>query len=319
METILITGTSGFIWFHTAKKLLEEWKNIIWFDNENDYYDVNLKIARRNFLEKYENFKFYKWSLEKLEDLKTVFQENKIDKVLNLAAQAGVRYSLINPFAYIQTNIVWFHNIIELSKQYNIKNFVYASSASVYGNNKKIPFSVEDRTDEPISLYWATKKSNELIAHSYSFYFWLPTIGLRFFNVYGPWGRPDWAFFIFAKGILEGTSIDVFNNGETIRNFTYIDDIVEWIIRTLNHKTKYDIFNLWNTNCVVLNYMIDCIEKECNKKAIKKYLPADIADIPESWVDIAYTKKILDRQPKTNIELWVNKLIEWYKDFYKLS
>lgn len=317
METILITGTSGFIWFHTAKKLLKEGKYIIWFDNENDYYDVNLKIARRNVLQKFPNFKFYKWSLENLEDLKIIFEENKIDKVLNLAAQAGVRYSLINPFAYIQTNVVWFHNIIELSKQYNIQNFVYASSASVYWNNKKIPFCVEDRTDEPISLYWATKKTDELIAHSYSFYFWLPTIGLRFFNVYGPWWRPDWAFFIFTKGILEWNTIDVFNNGETIRNFTYVDDIVDGVIKSLNHSTKYDIFNLWNTNSVVLNYMIACIEKECKKIAIKNYLPADIADIPESWVDIEHTNKVLWWEPKTNIEIGVKSLINWYKDFYK--
>jgi len=318
METILITWTSGFIWFHTAKKLLEQWDTIIWFDNENDYYDVNLKIARRKILEKFPNFKFYKGNLETLEDVKKVFEENKIDKVLNLAAQAGVRYSLINPFAYIQTNIVWFHNLIELAKQHNVKNFVYASSASIYGANKKMPFAVGDQTDSPISLYGATKKTDELIAHAYSFYFKLPTTGLRFFNVYGPRGRPDGAFFIFAKWILEDTTIEVYNEGKTIRNFTYIDDIIDGIIKTLNHipVNNYEIFNLWNTHTVVLNDMIAEIEKNCWKIGKKEYLPADIADIPESWVDIEHTKQLLWREPKTDIEAWVKNLVERYKEFY---
>lgn len=318
-ETILITWTSWFIWFHTAKKLLEQWETIIWLDNENDYYDINLKIARRKELEKFPNFIFYKGNLEDLESMKKVFDENKIDKVLNLAAQAGVRYSVVNPYAYIQTNIVGFHNLIELAKQHQIKNFVYASSASIYGANKKIPFAVWDQTDSPMSLYGATKKTDELIAHVYSFYFKLPTIWLRFFNVYGPRGRPDWAFFIFTKGILEDQTIQVFNEGKTIRNFTYIDDIVDGIIKALNHKTQYDIFNLGNTNTVVLNYMIACIEKECGKTGKKEYLPADIADIPESWVDIEHTKQVLWREPKTNIEEWVKNLVKRYKDFYKIT
>ncbi len=315
-ETILITGTSGFIGFHTAKKLLEQGKIIIGFDNENDYYDVNLKLARRTILEKFPNFTFYKGNLEDLNHIKKVFEEHKIDKVLNLAAQAGVRYSLINPFAYIQTNIVWFHNIIELAKQNKVKNFVYASSASIYGANTKMPFTVGDQTDCSMSLYGATKKTDELIAYAYSFYFKLPTIGLRFFNVYGPRGRPDGAFFIFTKGILENKIIQVFNEGKTIRNFTYIDDIVDGIIKALNHETTYEIFNLGNTNTVILNYMIECIEKECNTTAKKEYLPADIADIPESGVDIEHTKKILWREPKTDIEEWVKNLVEWYKKFY---
>lgn len=320
-ETILITWSSWFIWFHTAKKLLEQWKTVIWFDNENDYYDVNLKIARRKELEHFSDFKFYKNNLEDLESLRQVFQENKIDKVLNLAAQAGVRYSLINPFAYIQTNVVWFHNLIELSKQYKVKNFVYASSASVYGANIKMPFTVWDQTDTPISLYGATKKADELIAHSYSYYFKLPTIGLRFFNVYGPRGRPDGAFFIFAKWILEDKTIEIYNEGKTIRNFTYIDDIVDGIIKVLNHvlANNYEIFNLWNTNTVVLNDMITEIEKNCWKEGEKKYLPADISDIPESWVDIQYTKEMLWREPKINIEEGVKNLVEWYKDFYNFK
>lgn len=317
-ETILITWSSGFIGFHTAKKLLEQGENIIGFDNENDYYDVNLKIARRKELEKFSNFKFYKSNLEDLESVKKIFEENQIDKVLNLAAQAGVRYSLINPFAYIQTNIVWFHNLIELAKQHNVKNFVYASSASIYGANKKMPFAVGDQTDSPISLYGATKKTDELIAHAYSFYFKLPTTGLRFFNVYGPRGRPDGAFFIFAKWILEDTTIEVYNEGKTIRNFTYIDDIVDGIIKVLNNipTNNYEIFNLWNTHTVVLNDMIVEIEKNCWKTGKKEYLPADIADIPESWVDIEHTKQLLWREPKTDIEEWVKNLVERYKKFY---
>lgn len=320
METILITWSSGFIWYHVSKKLLEQGNLVIGLDNENNYYDPNLKYARRQELEKSKNFKFYKGNLEDLEFMKKIFEENKIVKVLNLAAQAGVRYSLINPYAYIQTNIVGFHNLIEFSKQHNIKNFVYASSASIYGANKKMPFTVGDQTDTPISLYGATKKADELIAHSYSFYFKLPTIGLRFFNVYWPRGRPDGAFFIFAKGILEETTIEVFNEGKTIRNFTYIDDIVDGVIRSLNHtpNNDYEIFNLGNTNTVMLNDMISHIEHECGKTGNKKYLPADLADIPESWVDIDHTQRLLWRKPKIGIEEGIHHLIKRYRQFYNI-
>ena len=320
MENILITWTSWFIWFHLAKRLLDEWNQIIWFDNENDYYDVNLKHARRQQLEKYDNFKFYKWDLANFSNIEQVFKENQIDKVVNLAAQAWVRYSLVNPYVYIQTNIVWFHNLIELSKQNWVKSFIYASSASVYWANEKKPFAVWDMTDSPISLYWATKKSDELIAHSYSYYFKLPTIWLRFFNVYGPRWRPDGAFFIFADGILHHTPIQVFNEWKTIRNFTYIDDIIDWIIRVINYQPRnlYDIFNLWNTSTVVLNDMISCIEKECGMAWEKEYLPADIADIPESWVDIAHTTELLWWTPKINIEAWVKALIDWYRRYYNV-
>lgn len=320
METILITWSSGFVWYHVSKKLLEQGNLVIGLDNENNYYDPNLKYARRQELEKSKNFKFYKGNLEDLEFMTKIFEENKIVKVLNLAAQAGVRYSLINPYAYIQTNIVGFHNLIELSKQHNIKNFVYASSASIYGANKKMPFTVGDQTDTPISLYGATKKADELIAHSYSFYFKLPTIGLRFFNVYWPRGRPDGAFFIFAKGILEETTIEVFNEGKTIRNFTYIDDIVDGVIRSLNHtpNNDYEIFNLGNTNTVMLNDMISHIEHECGKTGNKKYLPADLADIPESWVDIDHTQRLLWRKPKIGIEEGIHHLIKRYRQFYNI-
>ena len=313
---ILITGSSGFIGFHVAQKLLQQWHSVIGVDNENEYYDVALKQTRRTILENHPNFKFYCLSIEQLDPLKKVFNENSIDKVIHLAAQAGVRYSLIDPFSYIQTNIVWFHNLIELAKQHAIKKFIYASSASVYGNNKKIPFSVDDPTDEPLSLYWATKKSTELIAYSYSFYFWLPTVGLRYFNVYGPWWRPDGAFFIFTKGILEEKTIDVYNNGNTLRNFTYIDDIVDWTIKALEHETTYEIFNLWNITPVLLNDMIKHIEDACWKKAKKQYLPADKADIPESGVDIEHTIQKLQWQPITDIKEGVALLVDRYKDFY---
>lgn len=319
MTTILITWTSWFIWFHTAKKLLEKEVNIIWFDNENDYYDINLKIARRSELEKFPNFKFYKGNLETLEDIKKVFEENKIDKVLNLAAQAGVRYSLINPFAYIQSNLVGFHNIIELSKQYKIKNFVYASSSSVYGNNTKQPFSVDDKVDHPISLYAATKKADELIAHSYSHLFGLPTIGLRFFTVYGPRGRPDMAMLIFAGKILKWEPIDVFNNGNMKRDFTYIDDIVSGIIKCLALETTYEIFNLWSDHPVDLEYVISLIEKNLWKKAIKNYLPLQPGDVPETSADIKYTTEKLWRKPQFEVENWIENLIKRYKEFYKIS
>ena len=317
METILVTWSSGFIWFHLSKKLLESWKKVVWFDNENDYYEVSLKHARREILEKFENFKFYKGNLEDLTFLKRAFEENKIDKVVNLAAQAGVRYSLVNPFAYIQSNLVGFHNIIELSKQYKVQNFVYASSSSVYGNNKKQPFSVEDTVDNPISLYAATKKSNELIAHTYSHLFWLPTIGLRFFTVYGPRGRPDMAMFIFANRMLQWETIDVFNYGNMKRDFTYIDDIVDWIIKCIDIKTQYEIFNLWSDRPVDLEYVIQLIEKKLWIEAKKNYLPIQAWDVPETSADIKHTKDVLWWEPQYNVEKWIEKFILRYTTFYK--
>lgn len=312
---ILVTWTSGFIWFHLANKLLERGDFVIWVDSENDYYDVNLKISRRKILEWNKNFKFYKWKLEDFDFLKNVFDENKIDKVCNLAAQAWVRYSLINPFAYIQTNVVWFHNIIELSKQKWIKNFVYASSSSVYWNNTKQPFSIDDRVDNPISIYAATKKSNELIAHTYSHLYWIPTIGLRFFTVYWPFGRPDMAMFIFANKILKWEKIDVFNFGKMKRDFTFIDDIVSWVIASLDVDLKYEIFNLWNNNVIELEYMISLIEKNLWIKAIKNYMEIQPWDVPETWADIENTKRKLNWQPTTKIEDGIEKFIKWFKEY----
>lgn len=318
-ETILITGTSGFIGFHVAKKLLDEGYKIIGFDNENDYYDVNLKIARRKILEQFPNFIFFKGNLQNLKDLERVFKNNKINKVVNLAAQAGVRYSLINPYAYIQSNIVGFHNLIELAKQYQIENFIYASSSSVYGKNNKQPFSIKDKVDHPISLYAATKKSDELIAHVYSHLFGLPTIGLRFFTVYGPRGRPDMAMLIFADKIMKGEAIDVFNNGDMRRDFTYIDDIVDGVIKAIHLKSKYEIFNLGSDNPVELEYMISLLEKELGTQAQKNYLPLQPGDIPSTSADIEYTKQKLRREPKYKIEKGIENLIKRYKKFYQIK
>jgi len=320
METVLITWTSWFIGFHLAKRLLEEWNTkIIWFDNENDYYDINLKIARRNILEKFDNFKFYKWDLANLEDLEKVFEENKIDKICNLAAQAGVRYSIENPNAYIQSNLVWFWNIIELAKDYKVKNFVYASSSSVYWANKKQPFSVDDRVDNPVSLYAATKKSNELIAHSYSHIFNLPCTGLRFFTVQWPYGRPDMAYFKFTKKIFEWDEIDIYNHWKMQRDFTDIEDIVDWVIKALNNIAKYEIFNLWNDTPTALEDMISLLEKNIWIKAKRNYIWMQDWDVKSTWADIEHTKEVLNWEPKIRIEDTIKKFVDWYREFYNIK
>lgn len=319
-ETILITWTSWFIGFHLAKRLLEEWNTkIIWFDNENDYYDVNLKILRRKILEGFDNFKFYKGDLACKEDLKKVFKENNIDKVCNLAAQAWVRYSIENPKAYIQSNIVWFQNILEFSVKHKIKNFVYASSSSVYWDNKKQPFSVEDRVDNPVSLYAATKKSNELIAHSYHHIYGLPMTWLRFFTVQGPYGRPDMAYFKFTKNIFEWKEIDIYNHWKMQRDFTDIDDIVEWVIKSLDKISPYEIFNLWNDTPTKLEYMIELLEKNIWIKAKRNYVWMQDWDVKSTWADIEHTRKILGWEPKIKIEDTIKKFVGWYREFYKLK
>lgn len=317
MKTILVSWSSWFIGFHLSKQLLEKGNTVIGFDNENDYYDVSLKQARRKILEKFKNFKFYKWSLENFPEISKLFEEHQIDKVVNLAAQAGVRYSLINPFAYIQSNVVGFHNLLHLSKEYKIQNFVYASSSSVYGNNKKQPFSVEDQVDNPISLYAATKKSNELIAHSYSHLFWIPTIGLRFFTVYGPWSRPDMAQLKFALKITNNEAIEIYNHWNLERDFTYIDDIVDGIIKALEYTgSKYEIFNLWNDHPINLNSMIELLETAIGKKAIKTYLPMQAGDVHSTRSDISYTKEKLWWQPSISIEEGIKKFWEWFISYY---
>lgn len=318
METILITWTSWFIWFHTAKRLLEEWEfKIIWFDSENDYYDVNLKFSRRKILEKFDNFKFYKWNLANNDDLSKVFIENKIDKVCHLAAQAWVRYSIENPKAYIESNIVWFHNILDLSKEHNVTNFVYASSSSVYGMNEKQPFSESDNVDHPISLYAATKKSDELIAYTYSHLFNLPTTWLRFFTVQWPYGRPDMAYFKFTKKIFDWDVIDIYNFGKMERDFTDIDDIVDWVIKSLNTISKYEIFNLWNHTPTKLEDMISLLEKYTWKKAKRNYIEMQDWDVLSTWADISHTKEVLWWEPKIKIEDTIEKFVKWYREYYK--
>jgi UDP-glucuronate 4-epimerase len=316
-KTILVTGSAGFIGFHTAKKLLEMGVFVIGLDNFNDYYDPNLKEARNKILEQNSNYKLYRGDLSDETFINKVFKESKIDKVCHLAAQAGVRYSLVNPNVYVKSNLVGFVNILEAVRHNNIKDFVYASSSSVYGNNKKIPFSVDDQANEPISLYAATKKSNELLAYSYHHLFGINTTGLRFFTVMGPFGRPDMAPMLFADAIIKGEMIKVFNFGKMRRDFTYVEDIVDGIILSLDQAKDYHIFNLGNNKPVELEYFIGCIEKELGKTAIKQYLEIQPGDVPETFADIEYTKNNLGWEPKKSIEESVHLFIEWYKEYFK--
>ncbi len=317
-QTILVTGSAGFIGFSLAKKLLEDKHTVIGIDSFNDYYDVSLKEARNKILEGFDNFKIYRGNLEDLDFVKKVFKENKINKVCNLAAQAGVRYSLTHPHAYIQANLVGFTNLIDEAKNNNVKDFIYASSSSVYGKNKKIPFAVEDPVDHPISLYAATKKSNELIAHTYHHLYGMNCTGLRFFTVYGPWGRPDMALFLFTKAILDNKPIKVFNHGKMKRDFTYIDDIVAGTMASLANAYPYEIFNLGNNNPVELEYFIELIEKELGKKAKKDLLPIQPGDVPASFADIDKSKEKLGFKPSTSIEQGIKNFLQWYKKYYKL-
>jgi len=317
-QTILVTGSAGFIGFHVSEYLLRHGARVIGLDNFNSYYDSSLKEARNKILENYINFKLYRGNLENLDLIKKIFCKNKIDKVCHLAAQAGVRYSLTHPHTYIQSNLVGFTNLIDETKNAGIKTFVYASSSSVYGDNKEIPFSVKHNVDHPISLYAATKKANELIAYTYHHLYGLNCTGLRYFTVYGPWGRPDMALFIFAKAILRRKTINVYNFGKMKRDFTYIDDIVDGTINALERNYPYEIFNLGNNQPVKLEYFIECIEKELGIKAKKKYLPIQAGDVPETYADINHSIEMLNYHPKTNIEEGIKKFIRWYKDYYKV-
>lgn len=316
-KTILITWSSGFIGFHLAKAILERGEIVIWYDNENSYYDVSLKHDRRAILEQYDSFYFVLWDLEDRPKLEQVFQDYDITHVVNLAAQAWVRYSLENPSAYIQSNLVGFFNIIDLAKTYSIQNFVYASSSSVYGSNTKIPFAVTDTVDHPISLYAATKKSNELIAHTYSHLYHLPTTGLRFFTVYGPRGRPDMAMRLFTDKISKWLPIDVYNHGKMQRDFTYIDDIVDGIIRSLDHPKPYEIYNLGNHQPVELEHMISCIEHSLWKQAIKHYMDIQPGDVQTTYADIDHTTASIWRQASTPIEEGVDEFVKWFERYKK--
>ncbi len=315
---ILVTGSAGFIGYSLCTSLLNDGYEVLGIDNLNGYYDVSLKKSRLNNLKSFDNFSFDELDLNSRKSLEQSFKKFKPLKVINLAAQAGVRYSIENPYAYIEANISGFINIIELCRHSNVENFVYASSSSVYGGNEKIPFSVEDRVDNPISLYAATKLSNELIANSYSNLYGLNTTGLRFFTVYGPWGRPDMAMFIFINKILSNEKLPVFNHGKMKRDFTYIDDIVAGTRSAIDKNFNCEVFNLGNNKSEELMYLISLIEKNLDKKAKIELLPMQLGDVKESFADIEKSKKMLNYEPSTNIEVGVRKLISWYLDYYKL-
>jgi UDP-glucuronate 4-epimerase len=314
---VLVTGTAGFIGFHVARTLLEKGTPVIGIDNINDYYDPVLKEARLKRLNEYSSFTFYRIDCCNLEGLREIFRTHNPELVCHLAAQAGVRYSIINPFAYQKSNNEGFLNVLELSKTHSVRNFVYASSSSVYGNNTKLPFSETDPVGTPISLYAATKRANELTAHCYSHLFGLPCSGLRFFTVYGPWGRPDMALFLFTKAILEGNAIDVFNNGEMRRNFTYVDDVVNGILKVLDTPSKYEIYNLGNSKAENLLDFIKQIEKTIGKKADINFQPMQPGDVPVTVADIDKIRA-LGFEPRTNIDEGIKAFISWYREYYNV-
>jgi UDP-glucuronate 4-epimerase len=343
---ILVTGTAGFIGFHLAQKLLERGDEVIGLDSINDYYSVDLKYARlketgitkekvsygkKTVSDKYAAYRFIQLKLEDKASLDRLFEEEKFDKVCNLAAQAGVSYSLENPQAYIDSNIAGFMNILEACRHHKIKHLVYASSSSVYGLNEAMPFSTHDNVDHPISLYAASKKSNELMAHTYSHLFGLPSTGLRFFTVYGPWGRPDMALFIFTKAIQEGKAIKIFNEGNMRRDFTYVDDIVEGVMRVIDNPpvpnvfwtgkapdpasspAPYRIYNIGCSDPVNLMDFITAIEEELGKEAIKEFMPLQAGDVPATWADVTDLEAELDFKPETSVKEGVRRFVEWYR------
>ncbi len=348
---ILVTGTAGFIGFHLVKRLVERGDEVVGLDSINDYYDVSLKYGRLaecgislNKIkedhivrsERYNNYSFIKVDLQNREQINSLFEKEKFDSVCNLAAQAGVRYSLENPHAYIESNIVGFLNILEACRQYDVKHLTYASSSSVYGLNESLPFSTSDNVDHPVSLYAATKKSNELMAHTYSHLFDLATTGLRFFTVYGPWGRPDMAPILFTKAILEGKPIDIFNYGKMKRDFTYIDDIIEGIVRVIDNppkgntewsgskpdpscsKAPYKIYNIGNSKPIELMDFIGTIEKNLGIEAKKNYLPIQKGDVTVTWADTTDLEQDLGYRPKTSVEEGVSRFIDWYREFFPI-
>jgi UDP-glucuronate 4-epimerase len=331
---VLVTGSAGFIGSHLAIKLLDRGDEVFGIDNLNDYYDVKLKKARLERVKKYSAFTDLRADIEDHDSIKNIFEKYKPQRVVNLAAQAGVRYSLTNPYAYINSNIMGFTNILENCRRHNIEHLVYASSSSVYGGNEKLPFSEHHSVDHPVSLYAATKKANELMAHSYSQLFGLPTTGLRFFTVYGPWGRPDMALFLFANAMLKGESIEVFNNGNMIRDFTYIDDIIEGVIRVLDKiatsNDKYDeinpdpassnapyrLFNIGNSQPTALMKYISALENSLNIEAKKIILPMQLGDVQATSADVSELKNWVNFKPNTDIDVGVKRFVEWYKEYY---
>lgn len=314
---ILVTGAAGFIGYHTCRFLLDRGERIIGVDNVNEYYDPGLKRARLEQLRDFKGFSFFEYDLCDYESLIRLFNDYEISRICHLAAQAGVRYSLTNPFAYQKSNGEGFMNVIEAARKFKVKNFVFASSSSVYGNNTKLPFSEEDRVDWPISLYAATKRANELTAYSYSHLYGIPCSGLRFFTVYGPWGRPDMALFLFTKSILEDRPIEIFNNGNMKRNFTYIDDIVDGIVRVIDNPAHYEIYNIGNNRAENLMDFINEIECNLGKTAIRRYMPMQPGDVPTTVADITKIGK-LGYSPQTDIGEGIKRFILWYKEYFNI-
>ncbi len=334
MKKYLVTGAAGFIGFHLSKALVARGDLVVGLDNLNDYYDPALKRARLAILEKGPNFRFEKLDLKDGERLTKLAVDERFDVVVNLAAQAGVRYSLTNPHAYVDSNLVGFVNVLEACRHAKVGHLVYASSSSVYGANTTMPFSVHDNVDHPLSLYAATKKSNELMAHTYSHLYGLPTTGLRFFTVYGPWGRPDMALFLFTKAILEGRPIDVFNHGNMRRDFTFVGDIVEGVVRVSDRipagnpewtgakpdpatsRAPYRVYNIGNNSPVELLRMIEVIENSVGKKAEKNFLPLQDGDVPATYADVGDLEADVGFRPETTIEEGIPRFVAWYREFY---
>jgi UDP-glucuronate 4-epimerase len=337
LKTVLVTGAAGFIGYHLCKRLLEEDISVVGIDNLNPYYDVKLKEDRLARLLPHPNFSMVRQDLEDRQRLMSVFGETRFDVVVNLAAQAGVRYSLTNPQAYVDANIVGFVNILECCRHFHVGHLVFASSSSVYGANTRMPFSVHDNVDHPVSLYAATKKANELLAHTYSHLFSLPCTGLRFFTVYGPWGRPDMALFLFTKAIFRNEPIKVFNHGRMQRDFTYIDDIVEGVFRVMGHLpapnpnwsgdtpdpgssyAPYKIFNIGNNHPVQLSRFIETIETVIGKTAQKELLPLQPGDVPATYANVDDLMAEVGFKPATSIETGIRRFIDWYKEYYRVS
>lgn len=332
---VLITGAAGFIGSYLCKRLIERGDEVAGIDNLNDYYDVNLKRARLAPLEKHDNFTFVRSDIADRQIMDELFRKGQFDCAVNLAAQPGVRYSLKNPYSYIDSNIVGFTNVLEGCRHHGVKHLVFASSSSIYGTNVKIPFSVSDNVDHPVSLYAASKKANELMAHTYAHLYGLPCTGLRFFTVYGPWGRPDMAYFSFTKAIIEGKPIDVFNYGNMKRDFTYIDDIVEGVVRVIGRVPQpnpawdrahpdpgssyapYKLYNLGNNNPVELTKFIELLERNLRKKAIKNMLPMQAGDVPITYADVDDLMRDVGFRPSTTLETGLKKFTDWYLSYYR--
>jgi len=335
-DKILVTGAGGFIGFHVCLRLLQEGHDVVGLDNMNAYYDVRLKRSRQEILQQQPRFRFVEQALENKKDMDALFRQERFDVVVNLAAQAGVRYSLTNPYAYLESNMAGFLNVLEACRNFPVRHLIYASSSSVYGANAAMPFSTHDNVDHPLALYAASKKSNELMAHAYANLFNVPSTGLRFFTVYGPYGRPDMAIFIFTKAILAGLPIDVYNYGNMKRDFTYVDDVVDGLVRLIPHppvanpkwdRTKpdpatsfapYRLFNIGNNKPVQLLSLIETLEDKLGKKATKNFLPLQDGDVLETFADIDDLTNVTGFTPATPMEIGVERFVRWYLDYYKI-